>query len=124
MKKILIVDDEQIIRELLKELLKELIEVSFSIDVDIAEEGNEALALCKKHDYQLILTDTNMPNGMNGEEFVQCLIKEGFDNNICVMSGYNENQYLTIKKYVKKFFKKPLKPSDMFSELKELIVNE
>ena len=117
MKKFLVVDDEKLIRE----LIQELIELSFSIEVDIAEEGNQALELCKENDYQLILTDINMPNGMDGASLVKNLKKDGFKNNICVMSGYSENDHLSIKNDVDLFLKKPLKTSEMFSKLRNLI---
>jgi YesN/AraC family two-component response regulator len=115
MNKILIVDDEELIRE----LLKEIIEGFYSVEVDIAEEGRQALELCNQNDYKLVLTDINMPNGMNGDILIEKLVESGFKNNICVMSGYSDNEFLSIKKYIKKFFKKPLQPTEMLGELKE-----
>lgn len=117
MNKILIVDDEVIIRD----LLKELIENFYDISVDVAEEGNQALEMSQQNDYSLILTDINMPNGMNGDVLVNKVIEAGFNNKICVMSGYCENEFLDIHDKIDCFFKKPLKTNEMFAKLKDLI---
>lgn len=62
MKKILIVDDENEIRQLLKDRL----EKSFYIAVPV-ENGETAVAYCKKDKPDLILLDIAMP-GLNGYE--------------------------------------------------------
>lgn len=56
--KILIVDDEDLIREILSEAF-----VLFGAQVDSADSGNEALKKIQAQKYDLILTDIRMPNG-------------------------------------------------------------
>lgn len=64
---ILAVDDQRIIRELLREALTRL-----GHRVTLACSGMEAITLCRKHSYDLLILDYRMPD-MNGLEVVQCL---------------------------------------------------
>ena len=54
--KILICDDEVLIRELIGEYV-----LSEGYTYDLAEDGNEAIELVKKNDYDLIIMDIMMP---------------------------------------------------------------
>lgn len=56
MPKILLVEDEKIISEPFGIILR-----AHSFDLDIATNGQEALDLCKKNSYDLILLDIMMP---------------------------------------------------------------
>ena len=56
MKKILIVDDEDMIREVLREY------ASYEgMEADEAENGRDAVQMCKDNDYDLIIMDVMMP---------------------------------------------------------------
>ena len=61
--KILVVDDTPVIRELLESLL-----TTEGYDVVSAESGEDALALCKKEMFPLIISDIRM-EGMSGVDF-------------------------------------------------------
>ena len=63
--KILLVDDEHIIRMALKKNLSKS-----GYDVDACESGEEALKLLDKQTYDLLLTDYLMV-GMNGSELIE-----------------------------------------------------
>lgn len=60
--KILIVDDEEVIREMLQQAM-----LTWSFEADYAPGGKEALMLMKMHDYNIIITDKNMP-GKDGSD--------------------------------------------------------
>ncbi len=64
MSKILAVDDQLTIRELVSAVLG-----SKGHSVDTAEDGAKALVLAQNNQYDLIISDVNMPN-MNGISFV------------------------------------------------------
>jgi len=64
MARILIVDDEQSIRETLKEIL-----LYESYEVEEAEDGKKALSLIKKFNYDAVLCDIKMPE-MDGMELL------------------------------------------------------
>jgi CheY-like chemotaxis protein len=55
-KRVLIVDDDAVIRELLLSALQ-----GYALVVDVACDGREALALIKEHQYAVILLDLLMP---------------------------------------------------------------
>ena len=64
-KDLLIVDDERIVCESLKEML-----TLEGYTVDTAQDGQEALARVNGTQYQLILSDIQMP-GLNGLELLK-----------------------------------------------------
>lgn len=61
----MLVEDEDMISEPLSIVLR-----TQGYTVDVAENGKQALALCKKHSYDLILLDIMMPV-MDGIEFMK-----------------------------------------------------
>ncbi len=77
---ILIVDDEQLIRELLYDFL------SKSYNVILCGNGYDALMEIEKNSIQLALVDINMPD-MNGLDFIQKAIKIKTDISYIVISG-------------------------------------
>lgn len=117
MKNILIVEDEQDIRELLSDF--------FEMDgwsVICAVDGQDALNLIKNNkDINNILTDINMPN-MNGLELIKQLNKlNDREFSIFVMSGYPENDEKILDVNIKRYYKKPIKIKEIISEInKEL----
>ena len=66
--KILYVDDSSTIREMVE---SSLIEIGY-MDIQGAEDGIEALHLTQEEEYDLVITDINMPN-MDGIELIQRL---------------------------------------------------
>ncbi|MBW1900699.1 MAG: response regulator [Deltaproteobacteria bacterium] len=80
--RILVVDDELIVRDSLKEWLEEE-----GFTVDVAESGPEALDQLDKKPYHLMLTDIKMP-GMDGVELLK-KAKESFpDLTVVMMTAY------------------------------------
>jgi two-component system chemotaxis response regulator CheY len=70
MKQCLIVDDSRIIRQIARRILEEL-----RFGTDEAEDGAEALEICRRNMPDAILLDWNMPN-MSGIEFLRALRRE------------------------------------------------
>ena len=103
--KLLIIDDEFDIRDSIVDLFKMI--GKFEI-VHSAAEGKEALSLLKEGEYDAILTDVNMPNGMGGVELVETCRKENLVKHIYVMSGYSENDDLFDGTDINAYFTKPL----------------
>lgn len=64
---ILVVDDEQGIREVLVEYLNLL-----GYEADAVENGKEALAVFDENKYDLVITDNNMP-AMSGTELIKSI---------------------------------------------------
>jgi len=63
-RKVLVVDDSETVREVLKTTLTEA-----GYDVCDANDGHSALDLVSDKDYDLLMTDLNMPE-MDGFEFI------------------------------------------------------
>ena len=55
--KIAIIDDEKLIREGLKIILSTYADIEV---VDLGEDGNKALDICRSHDLDLVLMDIRM----------------------------------------------------------------
>jgi two-component system chemotaxis sensor kinase CheA len=86
--KLLYVEDNQDAREQMLKMLKNLFN-----DIDIAIDGEDGLKKSKAKDYDLIITDINMPN-MNGLEMSKEILEENPEKYIIVISAYNDTEYL------------------------------
>ena len=64
-KKIIIVDDDAISRDIMEQQLRKYYELDFAVN------GNEALELFKKNNYSLIVMDINLGSGKNGIEVMK-----------------------------------------------------
>jgi DNA-binding NtrC family response regulator len=78
---ILIVDDEEIIRDFLSEVLEDYA-------VTLACDGDEAIEHLKQRPYDLVITDLRMPR-IPGEEVVRFARQTYPDAKVVVISGYS-----------------------------------
>lgn len=88
--KVLIVDDEKLIREGLKLILSTYKDIEV---VGMAENGDEALKFCQNNLVNVVLMDIRMPicNGVLGTR----IIKENFkDIKILVLTTFNDGEYI------------------------------
>lgn len=76
--KILVVDDEMLVRNFLTETLRRK-----KLDVSTAENGQKALALLKDHNYDMVITDMKLPD-ITGIEILR-KIKELSPNTIVII---------------------------------------
>lgn len=90
MRTLLVVDDHQIIRDGIRFYFEG--DEEFEIK-DEAENGLEALDLLKENEYDIVLTDINMPK-MDGIEFMKSLRENYPDQKVLVLSMYNEAGYI------------------------------
>jgi DNA-binding NarL/FixJ family response regulator len=89
MKKVLLVDDHQIVRQGLKNLIE------LERDLEVAGEassGIEALGLIRKNKYDIVVLDISMPD-KNGVDTLHDLRHIAPDLPVLVLSGYAEEQY-------------------------------
>lgn len=98
--KILVMDDEQMIRELAGEILWHL-----GYEVEFARDGDEALALYQKalntaKPFDAVILDLTVRGGMGGKEAIQQMIGIDPDVKGIVSSGYSDDPGMTnYKKY-------------------------
>ncbi len=105
MKKILVVDDEDFIRDNLERILDEE-----SYDLYLASNGREALNLTKREDIDLILLDLNLPD-IDGIELLK-KIKDDFPHIlVIIITGYAsvESAVQALKLGAYDYIKKPFK---------------
>ena len=83
----------------------------FLKNVDLVQDGEEALEKFEKEKYDLILTDINMPK-MNGIELIENIRKSDIQVPIVVISAYGDQEYLfkAIQAGIDGFILKPLDP--------------
>ena len=107
MYKLLIAEDEAILREGVREELTEM----GLFEIDTACNGVEALTMATAKDYDAILLDIRMPK-MDGMELLEKLQAAGNDSIKFIMSGYAEFDYAQkgIKFGVSDYIVKPLTP--------------
>ncbi|OXS58905.1 hypothetical protein B1A99_13175 [Cohnella sp. CIP 111063] len=87
MYKVLIVDDEMIVRHAVKTLIRW--EESRFEYAGAAASGTSALELVRETGADIVITDIKMPE-MDGLELIKRLTSEGFDGEVLVLSNYND----------------------------------
>lgn len=80
-KEVLVVDDEEIIRDFLTEVLEDY-------TVTVASDGDEAIEKLKNQNYDLVITDLRMPR-VSGEEVVKVAHEINPNARVIVISGYS-----------------------------------
>jgi len=81
-KTVLVVDDEEIIRDFLFEVLNDDFEVS------TASDGDEAIDKLKEQSYDLVITDLKMPR-VSGDEVVRFAKQSDPEAKVIVITGYS-----------------------------------
>ena len=80
--KILVIDDEEPVRETLAEML-----IAVNHKVELAESGQEAIAKLNRSHFDLVFTDLAMPE-MDGWETARAIRKKFPDIRIVMVTGY------------------------------------
>jgi nitrogen-specific signal transduction histidine kinase/ActR/RegA family two-component response regulator len=122
--KILIMDDEDLIRDVARDILK-----SLGYETDLARDGAEALDLYRKaknagKPYAAVIMDLTIPGGMGGEEAVKKLHAIDPDAKAIVSSGYSTGPIMSdFKAYgFSGVITKPYRIADMGATL-QLVIN-
>ncbi|MRX08654.1 response regulator [Pseudoduganella sp. FT25W] len=89
-KKILVVDDEPLVRTVTVEVLEDL-----GYDLIEAQDGPAALRLLSAHpDIDLLITDVGLPNGMNGRQLADAVRARLPEVPVLFVTGYAEHAVL------------------------------
>jgi two-component system nitrogen regulation response regulator NtrX len=104
MRKVLIIDDEKIIRKTLKEIIE-----YEGFEVDEAADGMEGVALVENCKYDIVLCDIKMPK-MDGMEVLERIQRSSPDTSVVMISGHGniDTAVETIKKGAYDYIAKPL----------------
>ena len=81
-RRILVVDDQESMRTLLKDMLEVI-----GYEVTVAEGGEEALRLMEAGEFDLVLTDLNMPS-MDGTALLRAIKAINAELPVVIITGY------------------------------------
>ncbi|MBW2733688.1 MAG: response regulator [Deltaproteobacteria bacterium] len=111
--KILLIDDEPLVREELGELLQEE-----GFEVLSGSDGQEGLNLFRQHQPDLVITDVRMPR-IDGLTLIRTLRRESPTTPVTVITGHgNESMAIdALRAGVVDFLKKPVRIDDLLAAL-------
>jgi CheY-like chemotaxis protein len=116
---ILLIDDEEVVRELGKDILE-----TFGYRVILAAEGNEGVRLFKEHmnGIDLVILDMSMPE-KSGKQVYEELRMAKASAKIIICSGSNQGQDLEniITSGVAGFLQKPFLVTDLIGKVEEAL---
>ncbi len=116
--KILVVDDEEGIREICKEALRDN-----GYDVIVAEDGEQAAKILNSvDDIDIVLSDLNMPK-MDGMALIEYINKFNLDVGLIVMTGFGtiETAVEVMKKGALDFIPKPFYLSHLLFKIEQAL---
>ncbi|MFK3937813.1 response regulator [Alkalihalobacillus sp. NPDC078783] len=119
MKKVLVADDEEVLRMLITDTLEDL-----DLEVHEASDGQEALDLVHEHDFDLLVLDYMMPErtGLEVIEHVRSL--EGKRDVLILMltaKSQQADQEEILKKGANFFLAKPFSPNALVERVQEIL---
>ena len=117
MNSILIVDDDQDLRENLQEVLS-----GEGYDVATAKNGDEALDLVKDRDFDLILLDLVMP-GLSGLETLSLLHRQRPQIRVVLVTAFStvENAVEAMRRGADDYLTKPFKTEDLLTTVRRVL---
>lgn len=117
MVRILVIDDEDIVRVCCKRTLE-----LEGYEVHIAKSGSEGFEFLKKGTYDLLLIDLKMP-GMDGLEMLHTIKMIRPEQNVMITSGYDtiENVVEALSSGAAHYLEKPFTPEMLINRIKEVL---
>ena len=114
-KRILLVDDDRLLREVIGEYL-----VLSGYQVDMAEDAVQALAKFRAGHYELALIDLVLP-GMNGLELMQKLMTQDPELFCLIMTGYPtiDSAYKSMVEGASDYIIKPFQLTELLAALEQ-----
>lgn len=113
---ILVVDDEEVIREGIREAIQHAGYACWA-----AASGDEALKFLEKKHVDLVISDIRLP-GLTGFELTE-IVKKKYDTDVIIITGYGKDfQYEeAIEKGASEFILKPIRLQELVVRLKRVL---
>ncbi|WP_310603015.1 response regulator transcription factor [Anaerosporobacter sp.] len=113
MYKVVIIDDEQTVREGIRTLLS-WEEMGFTI-VEEASDGEDGLAVVLKRQPDMVLVDVRMP-AMTGLELIEAAREAGYKGHFLILTGYSDFEYAksAISLGVRGYLLKPIDEDELY----------
>jgi CheY-like chemotaxis protein len=121
MHKVLVVEDEKEILDMVSNILEE----KFSSDVDKAQNGLDAFIFAQKNNYDLIITDQEMPFMKGSALIIGIRTKETQNKNtpIIMLSAFIDNKLKeNLKVQNVEFIEKPFVPVDFITLVRNILI--
>ncbi|MDR0876945.1 MAG: sigma-54 dependent transcriptional regulator [Treponema sp.] len=117
--RVLIVDDEQNIRQSLKKYLS-----LEKIDSEGAESGEAALEYLEKENFDAVILDLKLP-GISGQAVLEIMQKQGIYSPAIMISAHGEiaDAVTALKSGAKDYLVKPFDPAELVIKLRSLVEN-
>lgn len=117
MSKILLAEDEEVLRMLIVDTLEDE-----GYEVDEACDGEEAYACLKNHSYDLVLLDYMMPV-YTGLELITMIRKENIPIKIMMLSAKSQasEQQKVLDAGADYFMSKPFSPAQLVKRIEEIL---
>lgn len=116
--KILVVDDDEIQREVTSRLLTRL-----NYTVVTADSGEAAVEMARSESYDLVLLDMIMPDGIDGTETYRRILETNPNQRAILMSGFAESERVqnALELGASLFLRKPLNLSTLSSAIRQVL---
>ena len=113
MRKILIADDEELIRKGLKAMIKRYKEDFY--DIYLCSNGNQANEILDNENIDILITDIRMPE-VDGIELIKHLKNFNKETAIIILSGYDDFKYAkeAIRCGAKEYLLKPVNREKLY----------
>ncbi|AOA59617.1 response regulator transcription factor GacA [Acinetobacter larvae] len=117
--KVLVVDDHELVRTGICRMLDDQSDIHV---IGQAESGEEAIALVRQHQPQVVLLDVNMP-GIGGVETTRRLLQSAPETKVLAVSGLSEEPYpsLLLKAGAKGYITKGAPITEMVRAIKKVV---
>lgn len=115
--KILVVDDDPVTRML---LMKRLVKAEY--DVEVAENGIEAVRLIAEKHYDVVLTDLMMPGGVDGIGVLESAKEKSLKTEVVLITAHGsiDNAIVAMKKGAVDYLQKPINFDELFLRLEKI----
>lgn len=116
MKKILVADDEDILRILIADTLED------DFDIEEAEDGKEALEKIRANEYDLIILDYMMPY-LTGLEVLEQVRNDQNDTQVLMLTAkaQDADREKAIQKGANYFMSKPFSPMELLELVEKIL---
>ena len=115
--KILVVDDDPITRNL---LTKRLAKAEY--EIEIAENGIEAIGMIAATHYDVVLTDLMMPGGVDGIGVLESAKENNLKTEVVLITAHGsiDNAIVAMKKGAVDYLQKPINFDELFLRLEKI----